>query len=116
MNLETIQSRMQDIEQMRYASQENERKLLYGKGRSGTASEDMEGSASSLSFRFFLSIATLALLIYADYTELPQAQKLLTEVSEAISYNINVEDVENLEEIWYTISDMLSFVPTESMK
>ncbi len=109
MNLETIQSRMQDIEQMRYASHENEMKLLYGKGRSRTSSEDMEGGASSLSFRFFLAIATLAFLIYADYMKLPKAEKLLSEVSEAISYNINLEDVENLEEIWYTISDTLRF-------
>ncbi|MBP3543216.1 MAG: hypothetical protein J6J86_03205 [Lachnospiraceae bacterium] len=116
MNLETIQSRMQDIEQMRYASQENEMKLLYGKGRSRTASDDIEGCASSLSFRFFLALGVLAFLIYADYKQLPQTGELLEDASEAISYNINLEDVENLEEIWYTISDTLSLIPWESAK
>lgn len=107
MNLETIQSRMQDIEQLRSASQENERMLLYEKGRSRTACSDTEGRASSLSLRLLLAAAFLACLIYADYREIPEAGELLHKASEAISYNIDLEAMENPPEIWYTILTML---------
>lgn len=107
MNLEMIQSRMQDIERMRQASRSNESTLMNWQGRTGTDSVIAEHSASSFSFRLFLACFILAALIYADYQDLPKAGNLLQEVKEAISYNINSEDMENLEEIWYTISDTL---------
>lgn len=107
MNLETIQSRVQDIQQMRLVSQENEKKLLYGKGRRRTDSDDIGASTSSLSFRFFMAIVVLVFFIYFDYNGFSEAGELLDKVSDTISYNIRLEDVENLEEIWYTITDTL---------
>lgn len=113
MNLETIQSRMQDIEQLRLTSQENEKAIVYGKGRDRTASDERAVGVSSLSFRFFLAAVILAGMIYADYMEISGASSLIEEISEVISYNIRLEDVENLKEIWYTITDTLMFsVPT----
>lgn len=105
MNLEMIQSRIQDIEQMRSASNENEAALMKWKGRNGT--DRLDEPISSLSFRFFLALAILAFLIYADYRELPRTGNLLTEAENAISYNIKLEDMENLEQIWYTISETI---------
>lgn len=108
MNLENIQSRMQDIEQMRHISRENEALIMNHKGRTGTSYVDTDSSMSSLSFRFFLAAAILAFLIYADYRQLPGSGQLLDRAAEAISYNINSEDMENLQEVWYTITDTLS--------
>lgn len=105
MNLEMIQSRIQDIEQMRSASSENEAALMRRKGRNGT--DSAAAPVSSLSFRFFLALAILAFLIYANYQGLPGSGDLLPKVEHAISYNIKLEDMENLEEIWYTISETI---------
>lgn len=113
MNLETIQSRIQDIEQMRYTSNENEARLLSRKGRRGTDSMEMESSVSSFSFRIFLAMAILACLIFADYKQLPGSGHLLRKTAEAISYNIKLENMENIEEIWYTISDALRLTKLE---
>ena len=84
MNLETIQSKLQDIEQMRNISTENEAALMRWKGRTGT--EPTENSNSSLSFRFVLAIFI------------------------AISYDIKLENIENLENIWYTISNKIETI------
>lgn len=103
MNLETIQSKLPDIEQMRSASAENEAFIMRWQGRNRTASE--EAPASSLSFRFLLAVLILSFLIYADEKELPNTGQLLSKFQSAVSYNIKTEDMEKLEDIWYTISD-----------
>lgn len=105
MNLETIQSKLPDIEQMRSISAENETTMQRWKGRNGTDQE--EAPISSLSFRFLIAGAALAFLIYADYHKLPGTGDLLAKFDQAISRNIKTEDMENLEDIWYTISDAI---------
>lgn len=107
MNLETIQSKLSDIEQIRNISTENEAALMKWQGRKGT--ESIENSNSSLSFRFILALFILAFLIYADYQKLPYSGELLTKVKDAISYDIKLENIEKLENIWYTISNVISF-------
>lgn len=105
MNLERIQSKLPDIEQMRSISAENETTMQRWKGRNGTDQE--EAPISSLSFRFLIAGAALAFLIYADYHKLPGTGELLTRFDNAISQNIKSEDMENLEDIWYTISNAI---------
>lgn len=107
MNLEMIQARMQDIEQMRQASRRNESRLMDRKERTGTLPVTAGESDSSLPLRFLLAGIVSAILMCADYYGVPHAEELLKNVNQAISYNINAEDVENLKEIWYTISDTL---------
>lgn len=114
MNLETIQSRLRDIEQMRQASSQNEAMLTDRSGRMGrNGTDSAESSLSSLSFRFLLALGILAFLIFADYRELPGSSRLLEDAKEAISYQIKLEDMENLEDFWYTISDMLQTLKRE---
>ncbi len=108
MNLETIQSKLQDIEQMRNISTENETALMKWKGRTGT--EPTENSNSSLSFRFVLAIFILAFLIYTDYQKFSYSENLLAKIEDAISYDIKLENIENLENIWYTISNKIETI------
>lgn len=105
MNLEMIQSKLQDIEQMRSISAENENTMLQWKGRNGTDQE--RKSTSSLSFRFLLAGLAFAFLIYADYRELPNTEGLLTRLYYAIAEDTNLEEIENVEQVWTTIIEVI---------
>ncbi len=105
MNLEMIQAKLQDIEQMRSISAENENTMSQWKGRSGTDQE--REPASSLSFRFLLAGVIFAFLIYADKQELPRTEGLLTRLYYTIAEDTKLEEIENVQQVWSTIIEVI---------
>ncbi len=105
MNLEMIQAKLQDIEQMRSISAENENTMSRWKGRSGTDQESEP--ASSLSFRFLLAGVIFAFLIYADKQELPRTEGLLTRLYYTIAEDTKLEEIENVQQVWSTIIEVI---------
>lgn len=105
MNLEMIQSKLQDIEQMRSISAENENTMSQWKGRNGT--DQAREPTSSLSFRFLLAGLIFAFLIYADYQKLPNTGGLLTRLYYAIAEDTKLEEIENIQQVWSTIVEVI---------
>ncbi len=105
MNLEMIQAKLQDIEQMRSISAENENTISQWKGRSGT--DQQREPVSSLSFRFLLAGVIFAFLIYADKQELPRTEGLLTRLYYTIAEDTKLEEIEDVQKVWSTIIEVI---------
>ena len=120
MNLENIQERISDIQNLRFTSSQNEAAVSEKKQGNTIykTEETKEGAETSFRMRFFIAVCLFGVFLWADKQDNKDYQKMVEKVQTTISYNLTFED---MKDICYTkgkewIETIQTFIPDVSGK
>lgn len=122
MNLESIQERLSDIQNLRSISSQNEAAVSQKKqGNSLYWNEEKkeEDAQTGLNIRFFIALCLFGLFLWADKQESKNYQPILEKVETAISYNLTFEDMKDIcytNEVKELLETIQNFMPKEIPK